>query len=325
MPPAVEVPRVSLVDNVELPPGFPTSYTVVSKVGSGAYAHAFFCLPKDEVSTTASANPDPLGSTMPLLASKLQIVKIINRVNLDGLVEELAVHRQIQQHQTATPEDHPFFHIVTWDTVHPICKWMAMTTLPICCTLADLQGSVPALPEEFIWMVFLEIYKAIDFLQRVCDPPVAHEDLHPGNIIVGFAGLDPTDRVQIKVIDFGLAVPYWANSGVDDTDHVDLMIDMDRLIHDTDRHDPSECQKYVEAREPAQRSDPLIDFHEQLSELLDNGEGMLGVQKLWARFGKWAEYRAGQASPETLAAIQSAVVNATGGRHAVIERRLQEM
>jgi serine/threonine protein kinase len=83
-----------------------------------------------------------------------------------------------------------------------------MTTFPICCQLSELKVSFEDMPEEFTWLIFIQLHKALDFLHNACDSPIAHGDLHDGNVIIGYRGPNDRDTAQLKVIDFGLAHQY---------------------------------------------------------------------------------------------------------------------
>jgi serine/threonine protein kinase len=78
-----------------------------------------------------------------------------------------------------------------------------LSTLPASCTLRDL----PPMPFEFAWFVFVEVHTALRFLQEGCCPPIAHGDLHSGNVLVGFTDVECEGpiKLKLKLIDFGEA------------------------------------------------------------------------------------------------------------------------
>lgn len=134
--------------------------------------------------------------------SILRVVKVACPASLNALREEVAALKAIRKHQ---PDGAclPFFELTAVDTFSPTPTWFATSTLPICCELEALLQPYRAIPEHLMWLIFRQLYKALHFLHNTCDPPMVHGDLHPGNIILGYA--EGSELLQVKVIDFGLA------------------------------------------------------------------------------------------------------------------------
>ena len=103
----------------------------------------------------------------------------------------------IRKHSTADNGAQNIVQLLGYDLI-PEPQWLMLSTLPACCTLCDS----PPIPLQYACFVFLEVHAALKFLHRECDPPIAHGDLHSGNVLVGFAD---NGRLKILLINFGEA------------------------------------------------------------------------------------------------------------------------
>jgi hypothetical protein len=107
----------------------------------------------------------------------------------------------IRQQTTATNGVHRIVQLQGFDP-SPSPKWLMMATIPAYCMLRELPVD-KALPSPFIWFVFEELLLAPKFLQHECKPPIAHCDLHSGNVLVGFDNADCTGPLRTLLIDLG--------------------------------------------------------------------------------------------------------------------------
>jgi hypothetical protein len=58
-------------------------------------------------------------------------------------------------------------------------------------------------PIGLVWLVFQQVYYALDFLQNTCSPPISHGDLQSGNVLLGFHDPDTETLPKVMLIDFG--------------------------------------------------------------------------------------------------------------------------
>ncbi|CBX98630.1 hypothetical protein LEMA_P078690.1 [Plenodomus lingam JN3] len=126
-----------------------------------------------------------------------------------SLKNEITILRAIRAHAATHHAQDRFFHLLDWDESRTIPQWFTTTTfaLGFGCPLEALQCVYPRLPEEFAWLVFVQLLEALEFLHRVCQPAVVHGDLVAGNIMIGYEGeFDDYGGLhslpKIKLIDF---------------------------------------------------------------------------------------------------------------------------
>ncbi|KAH7068081.1 hypothetical protein BKA63DRAFT_581384 [Paraphoma chrysanthemicola] len=185
-------------------PTIPSCFTLIAKAGSGINADAYFRLPTSDIkiarSTHSSSSPRDM-------VSNLQVVKTCRTLFQVQLPSEVSVLKafQIQLYSHSDHSTLPLFHLTAWDAGNAQPSWYACSTLSLCTDLKALEGRFHSMPEEFVWLVYTQLQAAITFMHKTCDPPLAHGDLHLGNIIVGYSAPDDTGLPQVKVIDFGMA------------------------------------------------------------------------------------------------------------------------
>jgi serine/threonine protein kinase len=197
---------------VESVPAIPSSYTLVSEAGEGAYATAYFCLPTQAVTDAISSIKDvPSHSTViDTLKSKLQVVKVFNDPGRLSRYTEVNILVDIQQHRQSHAQPLPIIEILAWDTTGGVPAWLATSTFPVSCDLEACRGT--DMPEEFVWHVYTQLHAALEFLHKSAQ--VIHRDLHDGNVIVGHSNSTGTGLPQVKVIDFGMAEQLHSNSDI---------------------------------------------------------------------------------------------------------------
>ncbi|KAF2851635.1 hypothetical protein T440DRAFT_527985 [Plenodomus tracheiphilus IPT5] len=122
-----------------------------------------------------------------------------------GMKNEIALLKVIRDQSDSHYAQDRFFQLLNWDTSRLTPQWFTTSTFPIGCTLEELQYHYPSMPEDFTWLVFTQLLEALDFLHNVCDPPIAHGDLFPGNIMIGYPNSESKaigGLPQVKLIDF---------------------------------------------------------------------------------------------------------------------------
>lgn len=120
--------------------------------------------------------------------------------------------------------------------------------LPICCDLESLLGSFKYLAEEFMWLVFVRVRKVLNFLHRICDPPIAHSDLHIRNVVIGYPRPNDQGIPAIKVIDFSLSKSHpFVHPDVDSfkLDVRGLLRIMDCIVPDYAQWNRDSCDLYL--------------------------------------------------------------------------------
>jgi hypothetical protein len=311
---------------VSLGPKIPPSFTLVSKAGSGVAADAFFCLLRDAVTDEETPEPDQAPAKASRLMGKLQVVKLFARPEPMVMGKEIAILDAIKVQRPEHESTHPFFEVTAFD---PAGYWYATSTLPMCCELGAMKGSFKYLPEEFMWLVFLQIRKALGFLHEKCDPLIAHADLHMGNVLICFSG--PTDQgmPKIKLIDFGFSVHVPASRRdqflpIKDDVHGLLKI-MDCIIHDYGEWNRDSCEMYLRCGAPEARSSTFHSFHKAVNDNLVVGDRICSLSNLSQQFGRYAARKATSIPDANVAQIRDAVRKATYPRFQSMEKTIQKL
>jgi hypothetical protein len=133
--------------------------------------------------------PDEIPVKASKWTTKLQVVKVSVFPETPIMVKEIAILEAIKQRRQVPETTFPFFELTGFDTVG---HWYVTSALPMCCDLKSLIGSFKYSPEDFMLMVYLLSCKALGFLHGACSPPIAHADLHTGNVVISYPG--PTDQ-----------------------------------------------------------------------------------------------------------------------------------
>jgi serine/threonine protein kinase len=184
-------------------------YVSIAEAGRGAHADAFFSLSQEAVVATKHDNSNQSLRDSTSLMSGLVVVKECRFHGHESIGTEIAALELIRQQQNSTGEL-PFFNLTAWDTENLIPRWLATSTLPLCCDLGSLKGRYKYMPEEFLWLIFVQLHQALKFLHATCE--IAHGDLHPANIVVGYPTSNDRGLPQVKVIDLGSRKPLFPRS-----------------------------------------------------------------------------------------------------------------
>lgn len=82
--------------------------------------------------------------------------------------------------------------------------WMVLSTMPFCSGLHSVANpTIEAPPMGLVWLVFQQVYYALDFLQNTCSTPISHGGIQSGNVLLGFHDLDTETLPKVMLIDFG--------------------------------------------------------------------------------------------------------------------------
>jgi serine/threonine protein kinase len=180
-----------------------TMYVSIADAGRGAHADAHFCLPK-------RTNLDQPSRQLDNLLSELRVVKQARVHGHRSNAAEIAALQTIQRQNFVG--ELPFFHLVERDTANIIPRWLATTTLPLCYDLGSLSGCYKYMPEKFTWLMFVQLYQALNFLHDTCQ--ISHGDLYQKNVVIGYPSSNDRGLPQVKVIDFGVAESFATSKSV---------------------------------------------------------------------------------------------------------------
>ncbi|KAH7092017.1 hypothetical protein FB567DRAFT_435021 [Paraphoma chrysanthemicola] len=313
-------------------PNIPACFTLIAKAGSGINADAYFCLPTSHLPISGSSHSS---SSRRDMMSKLQVVKTCRTSYQGQLPSEVSILNafQIQRHSHPNHSLLPFFDLTAWDTINAQPSWYASSTFPLCTDLKALEGRFHSMSEEFVWLVYAQLHAAITFMHKTCDPPLAHGDLHLGNIIVGYDGPDDTGLPQVKVIDFGMAqFDYDADEYREDLMCEDMFQkDMLLMLHALKNVNLN--MHYVGARFIASPQPPGA-WGKEVREL---GEAVLAgirggaiseeeaLRTMWERFGEVARKKVEGIDNEAKERIRNVVWDVAGERYDEMEEKVGEL
>jgi serine/threonine protein kinase len=81
---------------------------------------------------------------------------------------------------------------------------MVLSALPFYCDLHSVANpNIEAPPLGLVWLVFQNLYNALDFLHNTCNPPISHGDLQSTNILLGFHDPETETLPKVMLVDFG--------------------------------------------------------------------------------------------------------------------------
>jgi hypothetical protein len=325
----IEKWRVALAQSpkpcVSPEPNIPLSFTLVSKAGNGIAADAFFCLPTDAVTGTGIPDGDGTPAKASRLMAKLRVVKVSVHPEPMFMGKEIAILDAIKLQRPGHESTHPFFEITAFD---PAGYWYATSTLPMCCELGSMKGSFKHLPEEFMWLVFLQIRKALEFLHGRCDPPIAHADLHMGNIVIGYSGFADQGLPKIKLIDFGFSeyIPPSRNDRFPLKSDVRGMLKiMDHIIHDYGEWNRDNCEMYLRCGAPEAGSSTFHSFHKAVNDNLAVYDRLCSLTTLSQHFGSYAARKVASMPDAAGVQIRDAVRRAIHPRFESMEKTIQKL
>ena len=315
---------------VELPPVIPSAYTLVSKAGSGLSATVYFCLPKTAVKAPTSKESDVISQAAKKLASELQVVKVFANSGSPFMRPELTILKEIQQQRQGQPEELPLIELLAWDTTNAVPDWITMSTMPICCDLASLTGCFDQMPEEFIWLVYTQVYRALDFLHNTCN--IAHGDLHIGNVIVGYSASNHSGLPEVKLIDFGLSQcsPFESRlilyMNLFDKDIEGLLRILESILQDL-LLKCALCDWCLEARFNERCAAKICNFYKTVDHELGSYSYVSSSlpAKLWKDYGSHAKDTVDSCSDTSRKHIRDVILNTTKIRREVNEAKIEEI
>jgi len=321
-------PRKALKPWAPPPPAIPSSYVLVSKAGNGMYADAFFCLPKKAVQEAVSN----VAESFPLSADRLKRELLVVKVFRDGSsppLSEVAILEQIKQQCKAGVPNMPFIEILGSEALS-IAPWIAMLTLPISCDLEALASSFGKMPQEFTWIVYTQLQRALSFLRK-CDPPIMHNDIHPGNVIVGYETVEGTCLPQVKLIDFGSSSHSASifSTSTFDVEAWQLLQILEKLL----RRPGAICSScdfngffMGDSGGPLCPS-KLCRFHKKVAEHLAPTAvcDFSILDRLWERFGSYAENMVESCGTASQARIREVILEVTQAPRMVTDARIQQI
>ena len=314
----------------------PTNHIMVSKAGDGIFGDVYFCLRADAMTFTDS-NTTHSSNAKPDLITKLVAVKVVgSRYNNADLSRELEIMTAIQNQVHTLPVAQRFFQLLEWDTVAPYPQWIVTSTFPICWNLTGLTLSANGMPEEFLWLVYSQLHEALDFLHNTCDPPIAHGDLHQGNVIIGFPTPDRLGLPEVKLIDFGLSsfVKKGEKAGLYLLDRMNLdaknfLYVLDNTIHPSKytRWNETTCNEFIANGKPEGMTSMLYDFHHALNaELGRQAEVQVTfLQALWEQFGAFAKQWVSSIPDASKKQIQDVLLAVTKGKTDQKREKIEEI
>lgn len=296
----------------------PSSYIEVSKAGSGEFGTVYYCLSADSVGASRFFDSGSAKRTYEL-ACELAAIKITKPLERKELNQEVETLKAIRKQVRGYTAEQRFFYLIEWDVENPEAPWMVTSTLPMCSSMTGLWQQFEQMPEEFIWLVYVQLLQALDFLHNVCDPPIAHGDLHRGNVMIGFPDPNSLGLPEVKVIDFGFST--FVIEGTE--------VAMDRVKNDTDeflfilislmdqslgyKWDADMCDLYVENRSPDNSESMIQSFYRALNEAL-RARGSVepaDLRGLWDEFGDFAIQQVACISEASKKQIQDAILGKT--------------
>ena len=313
----------------------PTNYIKVSKAGDGIFGDVFFCVRADTTTFTESASIHNSGAK-PNLAKKLVAIKVVSARTDLNLSRELEIMQAIQTQVQTLPAAQQFFQLIEWDTISPHATWAVTSTLPMCCSMQELTLGIDSVPEETMWLVYTQLHEALDFLHNKCKPPIAHRDLHQGNVLIGFSNPDALGLPELKIIDFGLSsfisgkeAPTFLMGPPRSVDAKRFLFILDNIVHAPGfkQWNRATCNMAVEYSEPEGRTAMSYEFHQalntQLGKLAETDFSFL--QELWQQFGAFATQQVNSMSESTRKQIQDLVLGKTKSQFDEVQEKLERI
>jgi hypothetical protein len=296
------------------------------------FASAYFCLPKNALQDAISKDQSSSSVPADVLKRQLLVVKVFRDAGGSSPLSEVAILEQIKKQGKHRSSTLPMIQILASASTNTDTAWIAMSTLPFSCNLAALASRFNELPQEFPWLVYIQTQQALIFLRKSGDPPIAHGDLHVGNVLVGYETLEGTCLPQVKLIDLGSAEHNMSlRSGVSkfDVEAWQLLQILQKLL----RRAGSKCEScsfngYLLSQSRDRKCPSKICcFHQKIAEELAPNRKCGGslLDKLWERFGSYAERKVEACPPTSQARIREVILEVTQALRTVMDIRIQEI
>ncbi|KAJ4354891.1 hypothetical protein N0V95_003425 [Ascochyta clinopodiicola] len=323
----------------------------MTRAGSGTYGDVYFCLPTSTIITVqnhSTAQAD-LTAMCDELTKQLVAIKICQGPSIPTLRNELAVLQIIATTNHAATLDTACGSTLTNCDAFFLCldyatnpssdtHYLTSTTLPLICTLDALLPNVHHLPEPFTWLIYVKIRKALIWLTKTCNPGIAHGDVHAGNILIGYATLDPGEGQRlplVKMVDFGNSHIADAEAGYGDAGmfHHRVSRDWSAFLHllavtlglvSTDGQSPSRLHGRSPCSGGEESSVEFREFRTRVERAVKRGswDHEEGLAELESRFGGFAERVLSSVGEGECGVVWDKVVSVTEESRGAVRRRV---
>jgi serine/threonine protein kinase len=164
------------MSNTNSPDNIPQGYTILRKVGEGQAGQVVLALPTSIIDLAHNARKKQTeDKVIDFAMPKVVAIKKATDTRAGTaatLANERRILNAIQSQADSYEGSSNIVKLLGADTsLSP--RWLTMSTMPLCCDLHALvtHASEP-IPSGLVWHVFAQLYHAIYFLQKACDPCV---------------------------------------------------------------------------------------------------------------------------------------------------------
>jgi serine/threonine protein kinase len=178
------------------------------------------------------------------------------------------------------------------------------------------------MPEEFIWHLYKQLHQALIFLHYVCKPPIAHGDLHAGNVIVGYSSPYEQGLPQVKLIDFGCAAVISSDSENAYLRSADLRGMLNIMASFTPDAWWDDKYLLLKVNKP---SPEYMGLQDRFTKELDSGVAPKTVRKIWKLYGATAKREVANVSDASQKKIQNLVAFEASSRYNFMENKVVEI
>lgn len=172
----------------------PSNYTILRCVSNSLIHYVYMCLPNSALEEARSAltmGTDEESVTEALL--KRVVVWKENRTSSTNMTSEIRVLLEIRRQTSLHSGGEHCVQILDYDDKETRVRkkeqeWLVMAASPVCCDLQTLYrfDRMAAFPKALLWLIITELSDAFWFLQRVCDPPIAHREISKNGVLITF-------------------------------------------------------------------------------------------------------------------------------------------
>lgn len=211
-----QLPKLSPDSNVR------EKYIPIRFAGEGEDTEVYFCIPKSEEVTSQIAEAKKHAEQgVKSLMSKLVAVKVAkpglrhtHTLNKEIRILQSILTCQKDKEQEQAPgqlqeQEHHCIELLAHDSAF---GWLALpaytSSLTLHSFIKSIENEKGVMPEELIYHSFIQIMETLNFLQNVCEPPIAHADFHAGNIMLGPSTKHFPGFPNLILIDFGNALDF---------------------------------------------------------------------------------------------------------------------
>jgi serine/threonine protein kinase len=183
------------------------------------------------------------------------------------------------------------------------------------------------MPEKFTWLMFVQLYQALNFLHDTCQ--ISHGDLYHKNVVIGYPSSNDRGLPQVKVIDFGVAESFATSKSVawlptKDTGMLIYLINI--VIHDLpqSRYQVDEILE-TRLRVQAERSTHFNRFGATIQGGLTAQNKIAYLERAWEEFGTYAKSQVDRVSNESTTQIREVIDSVSYARFETIQGKIQEL